>query len=289
MTVNFKNAIANAIDSIESQYNSRIFKYSCGYYDLDDIMQGFLKSQLTVFAGRPSMGKTSFALNIACNFALSGAKVLFISCEMNCDIIMQRIISSQAEVSLDKLLKGNMSEDDWEKVAKTVDELNNPRITENLKIEPSFTDKFDKLSQLITDFSSKNKDCIVIIDYFQLLNRQAQVQDRYVELADLASSIKRLAVENNIHIILLSQISRKVDERLDKTPQISDLSECDALAQHADNILFINRDEYWNKYDPDLKNKASIIVSKVKNSSPCTVDLLFFGSMLKFKNKMIPM
>lgn len=150
-------------------------------------------------------------------------------------------------------------------------------------IEPSFTEKFDKLAEITNAFSNTNPDGMVIIDYFQQLNRQGLAQDRYVELADIASSIKRLAVENDIHIILLSQISRKVEERNDKRPLISDLSECDALSQHSDNIIFLHREEYWNKEDLHIGGIATIVIDKIKNSKPTELELLFQSNIMKFK------
>lgn len=283
MTINFEEITEKTFEVIEEKYNNRNKEF-CGFPQLDEILHGFLNSQLTILAARPSMGKTSLALNMAVNFAKNDRKVLFISCEMGDEILMQRIIASESEVHLNKLLGGDLSPDEWERIANFANKKDYKKLNENIELSASFCEKFDKLSENINIFAKENPNSIVIIDYFQLLNRQGQAQERYVELADLASSIKRLAVENNIHIILLSQLSRKIEERTDKTPLISDLSECDALAQHADNILFLHRDEYWDKENLDCKNKAKIIAAKLKNSSPQEIKLLFFGQTTKFKN-----
>lgn len=256
---------------------------SSGFYDLDTALHGFPKSQMTILAGRHSMGKTAFALTVASNFVKNGQKVLFVSCEMDEKILMKRLISSEAEIDMNKFYKGALSAREWEKVTDKLNSDDFSKIKDNLIIEPSFTAKFDELTELINNFATENPNSIVIIDYFQQLNRKELAKDRYVELADLASSIKRLAVDNEIHIILLSQISRKVEERNNKRPITSDLSECDALSQHADNIMFIHRDEYWDKEDYENRGMATIIINKVKNSKPTEFDLLFHPNIMKFK------
>lgn len=278
MSVNIIEATMKILDNV----NQPPVYCLSGFYDLDTALLGFPKSQMTILAGRHSMGKTAFALTVASNFAKNGQKVLFISCEMNEEILMKRLISAEAEIDMNKLYQGILSE---KELKKLTDKLNSDeflKIKNNLIIEPSFTAKFDEMTELINNFASANANSIVIIDYFQLLNRKELAKDRYVELADLASSIKRLAVENDIHIILLSQISRKVEERNDKRPIISDLSECDALSQHADNIIFLHREEYWDKENSENKCKATIIIDKVKNSKPTEFDLLFQSNITKF-------
>lgn len=282
MKNDFIEMSVGAIEKIEEKYNNKNI-FSCGFDCLDYLFNNFQNSQVTVLASRPSMGKSVFALNMAVNFAKNDRKILYVSCEMNSDLIMQRIYSQETEIEIDKLLNGMLQADDWEKIANYLNSRNFEKLKENLQIIPSFCEKFDTLSQIVVDFSKKYSNPIIIIDYFQLLNRQGEIQDRYVEFADLAASIKRLAIENDVHIILLSQLSRKIDERTDKTPLISDLSECDALAQHSDNILFIDRDEYWDKFNPEFKNKAKIYVAKVRNLKPIEIDFLFFGNVMKFE------
>lgn len=284
MSIDIEESSQKFIDrAIKRHENKGQVGYSTGFYDLDQVLDGFPKSQLTLLAGRHSMGKTSLALAIASNLAKSGRKVLFVSCEMNEEILMNRIITAEAEIELNKINKGALAEKDWDKISKTLNSEDFIKIKNNLVIEPSFTEKFDKLAEITNAFSNTNPDGMVIIDYFQQLNRQGLAQDRYVELADIASSIKRLAVENDIHIILLSQISRKVEERNDKRPLISDLSECDALSQHSDNIIFLHREEYWNKEDLHIGGIATIVIDKIKNSKPTELELLFQANIMKFK------
>lgn len=284
MSIDIEESSKKFLDRAIKKHESRgQVTYSTGFYDLDQVLDGFPKSQLTLLAGRHSMGKTSFALGIAANSAKSGRKVLFISCEMNEEILMNRIITAEAEIELKKINQGVLAEKDWNRISETLNNEDFIKIKDNLIIEPSFTEKFEKLAEIINTFSNSNPDGMVIIDYFQQLNRQGLAQDRYVELADIASSIKRLAVENDIHIILLSQISRKVEERTDKRPLISDLSECDALSQHSDNIIFIHREEYWNKEDCHIRGIATIIIDKIKNSNPTELELLFQANIMKFK------
>lgn len=279
MSIDIKETTIKILENVNGQSPA----YSTGFYDLDSALQGFQKSQMTLLAGRHSMGKTAFALNIASNLAKNGHKVLFISCEMNDEILMKRLIAAEAEIDMNKLYEGVLSKTDFEKISKRLNSDDFLTLKNNLVLESSFTDKFDKLTEIINDFVNSNPEGMVIIDYFQLLNRQGLAQDRYVELADLASSIKRLAVKNNIHLILLSQISRKVEERNNKRPLVSDLSECDALSQHADNIIFINRNEYWDKENFENRGKTEIFIDKIKNHSPKEFELLFQANIMKFK------
>src|SRR5574344_922426 len=284
MNINFEEGFENCMTNIINQYeNKGLPKYSTGFQDLDIKLGGFPKSQLTLLAGRHSMGKTSLALNIASNLAKSGQKVLFISCEMNNEILMQRLVSLETEIDINKLINGYMTKKDWDNFTEKLNGEDFNKVKNNLILETSFTDTYKKLAEIIDNFSAQNSDGIIIIDYFQQLNKNGLAQERYMELADLASAIKRLAVANNTHIILLSQISRKIEERANKRPQISDLSECDALSQHSDNIIFLHREEYWDTENYDEKGKAVLIIDKIKNSAPDEINLFFQSNIMKFK------
>lgn len=281
------NMIMDTIEEIECSYNN---KGSCigiptGYYELDTLTCGLQKSELTILAARHSMGKTALALNIAQNVAIrSEIPVLFVSYEMNEKIITRRILSSEAKVDAQKMKSGELQIKEWENITKVMGELGE-MLDSNLKILAKCGLKFNPLADEIRAFVDKNPDCLVIVDYFQLIPIEGK-EDKYAELATLAASFKRLAVENDIPIILLSQLSRKVDERPDKRPCVADLSECDALAQHSDNIIFLHRDEYYGKDDPELKNIATIIVGKQNNGVLGDLKLLFQGATTSFKNKM---
>jgi len=254
-----------------------------GFYDLDIITSGFHKSELTILAARPSMGKTSLALNIALNVSIrNNTNVLYVSYEMNYKKIIERIFCMEAEVDAMRLRSSYMRPNEWKRLSECLENIHNV-FEDNLNIISSCDLTFDYLSDEIKAFVSNNPDSLVIIDYFQLIPLRDK-QDRFVELSHIASAFKRLAIETDAPIILVSQISRKCDERPDKKPTVADLSECDALAQHCDNIIFLYREEYYDKGNSEIRNKAKLFIDKHKNGSVGYVDLLFQGSTFRFKN-----
>lgn len=253
-----------------------------GFYDLDHYTNGLQAGALIVIAGRPGMGKTSFALNIAQNVAKTGKSVAMFSLEMTSNQLVQRIMSSEAEVNSRKILTGQgLDAEDWEKLASIGDELSNMKI---------FLDDTSNIS--VMEIRSKcrrlksNKEHgldLVIIDYLQLMENK-RIEQREQQIADISRNLKGLAKELEVPVIALSQLNRSVESRTDKRPQLSDLRESGAIEQDADIIIFVYRDEVYNKGDSAHKGIAEILVSKNRSGSTGVARLGFTGAYTKFRN-----
>lgn len=304
----FKSEITKKIwdfwSKTEEQANhryERTWGYPTEYRDYDELTGGLHNSELTVVAARHSMGKSSFVLNLAINLASNNIPVLFVSYDMDSATISERLISSYAEIDSTKIRSGEIRmSQDAEKIIKAIDDIGN--LTENgiLNIIPDYTFNFKKLSEEIRNFKAEHNEGVVIVDYFQLIELEKS-EDRYTELTNMAASFKRLAMEIKMPLILVSQVSKKREDEQNKRPRLSDLAECDALAQHSDNLIFIYREDYYDiekelhnsdsDYEPfintDKRGVAEIIVAKHKNGPVKTIRMLFQSNIAKFKNTLI--
>ena len=252
---------------------------STGLTDLDRAISGLNKSDLILLAARPGMGKTSMALNILLEAGKkSGKNVAFFSLEMSREQLALRLISSECFVDNKKLVTGKLTEEDWEKVAVAADSLNRSRI---------FID--DDSSVSVADISAKCRRMdnlgLVIIDYLQLMSGSGgkNSDNRQQEISEISRSLKALARELNVPVIALSQLSRACESRQDHRPMLSDLRESGAIEQDADVVMFIYRDEYYNK-DSEYKKQAEIIIAKQRNGPVGTVHLAWLGEYTKFAN-----
>jgi replicative DNA helicase len=256
-----------------------------GFYDLDSLIQGFQKSDLIIIAGRPSMGKTAFGLNIAANIIKSSKlPILFFSLEMSKEQIMYRLLAMETNINQIKLKSGQLSENDWVKLNKMM------KIFSKL---PFFIDDTFNLS--IQDIRSKIKTIIfeqngiglIIIDYIQLMqNSELKVENRVQELAKITRSLKTLAREFDIPVIALSQLSRSVETRIDKKPILSDLRESGSIEQDADLVMLLYRNNYYNStqsQDP-MSKLLEVIIAKQRNGPIGTVKLTFDETRTKFSN-----
>lgn len=247
-----------------------------GFKDLDNLTAGFQNSDLIIVAARPSMGKTALALNIAHNAAKrTGTPVGFFSLEMSEEQLTRRQLSSSAMVDANNLRRAFLAPAEWEKLQIAVDTLQDL---------PLYID--DTPGATVMDIRSKcrrlrkeGKLGLVVIDYLQLMRGRGQNRER--EISEISRSLKALAKELNIPVIALSQLSRKCEERPDKRPQLSDLRESGAIEQDADLVLFVYRDELYNKESLD-KGLAEIIVGKQRNGPIGMVKLQFQGRFTRF-------
>ena len=251
-----------------------------GFVDLDHMTNGLQPSSLVIIAGRPAMGKTSFAINIAQNAAEKGKTIAVFSLEMSSTQLVQRMISFEAEIPGQKLSSGNFDPSDWERLAAIGDSLSKKKI---------YID--DTSSIPIMEIRAKrrrmasNKDTgldLIIIDYLQLMENK-RVEKREEQIADISRNLKGLAKELNIPVIALSQLNRAVESRSDKRPLPSDLRESGAIEQDADLILFIYRDEVYHENTPD-KGIAEIIVAKHRTGPTGVVRLAFQKEFTRFRN-----
>ena len=274
----------DVIDQIEYRFNNRgsYTGVPSGYYELDNMTTGFQKSDLIILAARPSMGKTAFALNIAQNVAIrSKVPVAIFSLEMSKSQLVQRIMCAEAEIDAQRIRTGQLQPKEWERITGILNALHETPIyiddTGNVTVS-EIRAKLRRLKMQSPDLG------LVLIDYLQLIDDKSST-DRIQQISSISRSLKALARELNVPIIALSQLSRKVEERKDRTPMLSDLRESGAIEQDADVVMFIYREEYYDKENPDLKNKAQIVVAKQRNGPTGQFELLFQGNTTKFKNK----
>jgi len=275
------------VEQLEYRYNNKgtYTGIPSGYYDLDTMLAGFQKSDLIILAARPSMGKTAFALNIAQNIGIEQkVPVLIFSLEMSAAQLTQRILCSEAEIDAQRARTGELNAQEWEKIADVMNKLHEAPILIDDSSGVTLSDVRAKARRVKTKYPDLG---LIIIDYLQLIEDKSTA-DRNQAISAISRGLKSLARELSVPIISLSQLSRKVEDRTVKIPMMSDLRESGAIEQDADVIMFVHREEYYDKENPEFKNKAKIIIAKQRNGPVGDVDLLFFGSTTKFKNKMKP-
>ena len=281
------NLLMETVEQLEYRYTNKgtYTGIPSGYYDLDDMLAGFQKSDLIILAARPSMGKTAFALNIAQNIGVvQKIPVLIFSLEMSALQLTQRILCSEAEIDAQRARTGELDGLEWQKIGDVMNKLHEAPIIIDDSSGITLSDIRAKARRVKTKFPDLG---LIIIDYLQLIEDKT-ILDRNQAISGISRGLKSLARELNVPIISLSQLSRKVEDRTDKHPMLSDLRESGAIEQDADVVMFVHRPEYYEKDNPELKNKAEIIIAKQRNGPTGNIDLLFFGSTTKFKNKMKP-
>jgi len=279
-----KDSLRELFKDIEKKSDNRIDpdELKTGFVDLDRIIGGLLPPDLIVIGGRPSMGKTALALNIASYVATRGEtskSILVYSREMQNKQLAGRMISSSGRVDSKKLRDANLDQEDWDKLAMATDEISGSEIYLDSK-----TSDIRQLVYDVKSFDKRHKEgvALVIVDYLQLM-RGSKDKFREQEIAEISRSLKNLAMDLNIPVIALSQLNRKVEERADKRPTLQDLRESGAIEQDSDIILFIYRDEVYNPDSPD-KGIAEIIIAKNRNGSTGMTRLQFIGKYTKFSN-----
>jgi len=255
---------------------------SSGFYDLDCLTQGFQNSDLIIVAGRPSMGKTAFCINVTLNIIKNYKyPILFFSLEMSKEQLVYRILANELEISNTRLKVGHIYEDDWAQINNTIQTLSSLPLfiddTPNISIQEIRA----KIQKIIFE---QNQIGLIIVDYLQLMETsKPQGDNRVQELSQLTRSLKSIARECKVPLIALSQLSRNVESRVNKRPILSDLRESGSIEQDADLVLMLYRDSYYNPkvIDVDL---AELIIAKHRNGPIGTVQLSFEAKYTKFKN-----
>ena len=280
--VPIKRVVMNALDMIEAaaKTSGSITGIPTGFADLDYSTAGFQPSDLILIAARPSMGKTAFALNIALNSALkSGKCVALFSLEMSKEQLVNRLFAMESMVSSQNIRTGNLSDKEWEKLIEGATAVGNSRII----IDDTGSISISELRSKCRKFKLEHGLDMIMIDYLQLMTGNGKTDSRQQEISDISRSLKSLARELNVPVVALSQLSRKVEERNDHRPMLSDLRESGAIEQDADVVMFIYRDDYYNK-DTDKKGVAEIIIAKQRNGPIGTVELAWLPDYTQFKN-----
>ncbi len=279
--INIQSALTQAIERIEVLYSSdkSVTGLSTGFTDLDSKTSGLQNSDLVIIAGRPSMGKTSFAMNIAATVAVESDKpVAIFSLEMPGEQIAMRLISSMGRVELAKLRKGDLSDSDWPKITSIMSILTQKK---NIYIDESSALTPTDIRARARRLHRERGLSLIVIDYLQLLQGSREGENRTNEISEISRALKGLARELNVPVIALSQLNRSVEQRPDKRPVMSDLRESGAIEQDADVIMFIYRDEVYNEDSPD-KGTAEILIRKQRNGPIGTVKLSFLGQYTLF-------
>ncbi len=271
------------LDSLSSKHTKTgLIGISTGFADLDKMTQGLQKGDLIIVAGRPSMGKTAFSLNLAEHVALKeGKTVAIFSLEMSREQLGTRLISSYSGIAASALRSADLTEEEWSKLSIAASAFYNNRI---------FIDDTGGLNTIAMRSRARRLKReqpdlgLIIIDYIQLMNGARQTDNRVTEVGDISRAIKALARELDVPVIALSQLSRKVEERSDKRPVMSDLRESGAIEQDADLILMLFREEYYKPEDQTLKGLAELIIGKQRNGPTGTIKLVFTGEHMRFHN-----
>lgn len=268
-----------------SKNRGKITGIATGYYDLDKITSGFHENELIIIAARPAMGKTAFALNLAINVAQTSKKsVAIFNMEMGAEQLANRMIASVGQIELNKLISGNIEHDDWKRINEAISRLSETKIF--IDDTPGMTIGEIRAKCRRLD-SSEDGLGIVIIDYLQLISGSARYAgNRQQEVAEISRSLKTLAMELNIPVVALAQLSRSVEGRDDKRPLLSDLRESGSIEQDADIVAFLYRDDYYTKEISIDENtsKSEFIVAKNRSGPTRTVDLIFKRNTSTFVN-----
>jgi len=281
--VGIKTLLTQAVDKIDTlfQQDNPITGISTGFTDFDEKTSGLQKGDLVIVAGRPSMGKTTFSMNIAENAAIqSGAPVAVFSMEMPGDSLAMRMISSIGRINQHSVRSGKLADEDWPKLTHAVGVLAEAPIF--IDDTPALTPtelraKSRRLAREVGDLG------LIVIDYLQLMQVRGSGENRTAEISEISRSLKGLAKELNCPVVALSQLNRSLEQRPNKRPVMSDLRESGAIEQDADLIVFIYRDEVYNEDSPD-KGSAEIIIAKQRNGPIGMVRQTFIGQYTRFEN-----
>ncbi|HBJ1648362.1 TPA: replicative DNA helicase, partial [Clostridium botulinum] len=268
---------------IERLFNNRgeITGVGSGFSDLDSKTSGFQKGDMILIAARPSMGKTTFALNIAEHAALrEGKSVVIFSLEMSKEQLAYKLLCSEANVDMLRLRTGELDDKDWENIAKATGPLAKAKVYIDDTAGVSVMEMRSKCRRLKMEYGID----LIVIDYLQLMSGSTGSSDnRQQEVSEISRSIKALAKEMECPVIALSQLSRAPEQRADHRPMLSDLRESGSIEQDADLVMFLYRDEYYNKETED-KNIGECIIAKQRNGPVGTAKLAWLGQYSKFGN-----
>jgi replicative DNA helicase len=280
--VPIRQVVINALEKIEASAKTKgnVTGLSTGFLDLDYKTAGMQPSDFILVAARPSMGKTAFVLNIAEHMAFKDDKcVAIFSLEMSKEQLVNRLFSLESRVDAQQLRTGDLKDSDWEKLIESANVIGKSKLI----IDDTPSISISEMRSKCRKFKLEHGLDIVIIDYLQLMSGSGRSDSRQQEISDISRSLKAMARELNVPVIALSQLSRAVEQRPDHRPMLSDLRESGAIEQDADVVMFIYRDDYYNK-DSENKNIAEIIIAKQRNGPIGTVNLVWLPMYTKFAN-----
>ena len=281
--VPIRQVVLNAMDKIElaSKTSGTVTGIPTGFIDLDYKTAGMQPSDLVLIAARPSMGKTAFVLNIAQNVAFKEKKTVAIfSLEMSKEQLVNRLFSLESRVDSQKIRTGDLSDSDWERLIESAGVIGES----NLIIDDTPGISISELRSKCRKYKLEHNLSMIIIDYLQLMSGSGRgSESRQQEISEISRSLKAVARELQVPVLALSQLSRAVEQRPDHRPMLSDLRESGAIEQDADVVMFIYRDDYYDK-ESEKKGIAEIIIAKQRNGPIGTVDLVWLPDYTKFAN-----
>jgi len=278
-----RTLLAQTVNRIEALYSSTdaLTGLSTGFAKMDEMTSGLQKGDLVIVAARPSMGKTTFAMNLVENVLMGGAPVLVFSMEMPADSLVMRTLSSLGRIDQTRVRSGKLEEEDWPRLTSTMSMLNEQKL---------FIDDTGGLSPIEVRARARRvarenggQLGLIMVDYLQLMRVPGLESNRVNEISEISRSLKGLAKEMNCPVIALSQLNRSLEQRPNKRPVMSDLRESGAIEQDADVIMFIYRDEVYNP-ESEHKGTAEIIIGKQRNGPIGKVYLAFLGKYLRFED-----
>lgn len=280
--VPIRQVVLNALDVIEraSKTKGTVTGIPTGFIDLDYKLSGLQRSDLVLIAARPSMGKTAFVLNIAQHVAFrQNLAVAIFSLEMSKEQLVNRLFALESKVDAQKLRTGDLDDSDWERLIESANIIGNS----NLIIDDTPSISIGELRSKCRKYKLEHDLGIIIIDYLQLMTAGGKQESRQQEISEISRSLKALARELDVPVVALSQLSRAVEGRPDHRPMLSDLRESGAIEQDADMVMFLYRDDYYNK-ESEKKGIAEVIIAKQRNGPIGTVELLWLPNYTKFVN-----
>ncbi|MEG0805766.1 MAG: replicative DNA helicase [Lachnospiraceae bacterium] len=280
--VPIKQVVISALEKIElaSKNKGNVTGISTGFVDLDFKTSGFQASDLILLAARPSMGKTAFVLNIAQYIAFHHDMCTAVfSLEMSKEQLVNRLFSLESRVDAQLLRNGNLSDGDWERLIEGAGVIGKSKLI----IDDTPGISIAELRSKCRKYKLEQDLQIIIIDYLQLMSGNGKTESRQQEISDISRSLKSLARELKVPVVALSQLSRQVEQRPDHRPMLSDLRESGAIEQDADVVMFLYRDDYYNK-DTEDKNIAEVIIAKQRNGPTGTINLVWLPEYTKFAN-----
>ncbi len=283
--IDIQPLLTQVVERIDELYNrdsnSDITGVPTGMIDLDRMTSGLQPGDLVIVAGRPSMGKTAFSVNIGENVAIdSGLPVAIFSMEMGGSQLAMRMLGSVGRLDQHRLRTGRLNDEDWPRLTHAIQKMNEAQI---------YIDETPALSSIELRARSRRlaRQCgrlgLIIVDYLQLMSANSPGENRATEISEISRNLKGLAKELNCPVIALSQLNRSLEQRPNKRPVMSDLRESGAIEQDADLILFIYRDEVYNPDSPD-KGSAEVIIGKQRNGPIGSVRMTFLGQFTRFEN-----
>jgi len=278
-----KSLLADAVDKIETLFEmeGNITGAGTGFTDFDEMTSGLQPADLIIVAGRPSMGKTTIAMNIAENVAIQGDKpVAVFSMEMPGEALAMRMMSSLGRIDQHKVRTGKLDDDEWPRMTSAINLLAETKlfIDDTPALTP--TEVRARSRRLAREHGQLG---LIVLDYLQLMQSPSSGENRVQQISDISRGLKSLAKEMNVPVIALSQLNRNLEQRPNKRPVMSDLRESGAIEQDADLIVFVYRDEVYNEDSPD-KGIAEIIIGKQRNGPLGTTRLTFLGQYTRFEN-----